>query len=233
MIRPFIAVAALLSLMGSSLPASATTFPAVGGFGDAAAVDTCPAGMYLIGLKGRTGSWVDQVQIVCAPVTPAVYGTGSSNQNPVSGGTGAGMVRPHTRGGGGAPAENRVGIWRGGYWRRDPCLNSRQASGLGVPSMLVSWRQLPTSSRRQRFHSGIWGTKPGPGIRHSGTNNCPAGVVRDRFPNPLRQRRQRHGPDLRPTATSCPRRGGATSCSRRDQANRRAQNPRQGVRLGF
>ena len=71
MIRGVIAVAALLSLMGSSPPASATTFPAVGGSGDAAAVDTCPAGMYLIGLKGRTGLWIDQVQIVCAPVTPA------------------------------------------------------------------------------------------------------------------------------------------------------------------
>ncbi len=57
------------ALMAAALaPASLladTTFPAVGGPGDSQVVDRCPAGMWVIGLKGRGGLWIDQIGLIC------------------------------------------------------------------------------------------------------------------------------------------------------------------------
>lgn len=84
-------------------PAIATDFPAIGGPGDHQAVDECPDGMYLVGLKGRTGLWINQVQIVCAPIAPLIYGTGWL---PASGESGAKWFGPERGGTGGAPKES-------------------------------------------------------------------------------------------------------------------------------
>ena len=84
-------------------PAIATDFPAIGGSGDHQAVDRCPDGMYLIGLKGRTGPWVNQVQIVCAPIAPLIYGTGWL---PANGAGDAKWFGPERGGTGGVPKES-------------------------------------------------------------------------------------------------------------------------------
>ncbi len=169
----FVAMATFLSLLGLSPPASAATFPAVGGSGDAAAVDTCPAGMYLIGLKGRIGAWIDQVQIVCAPVTPAVYGTGF-NQNPVSGGTGAKWFGPTRGGAGGGPAESDCkfgAVVTGAEIRLTPgkqvVLAFLPCSFLGGSFPLVPGGNVSTVE--------FGGPSQGPGYVNLGTNNCPAG----------------------------------------------------------
>jgi hypothetical protein len=43
-----------------------TSFPAVGGSGYTSADDHCPRGEWLVGFRGRSGYWVDQIRIVCA-----------------------------------------------------------------------------------------------------------------------------------------------------------------------
>jgi hypothetical protein len=46
-------------------------FPAVGDRGDASFNDRCPDHQYLIGLAGRAGTYIDQVQIICALIIAA------------------------------------------------------------------------------------------------------------------------------------------------------------------
>jgi hypothetical protein len=61
-------------LMAAALaPASLladTTYPAVGGPGDSQVVDQCPPGMWLVGLKGRGGLWIDQIGLICQQLSP-------------------------------------------------------------------------------------------------------------------------------------------------------------------
>ena len=101
--RLFLVIAVVLAL--TIAPAFATDFAAIGGSGDHQTVDQCPDGMYLVGLKGRTGVWVDQVQIVCAPVVPLIYGTGWL-PNPESAATNTKWFGPERGGASGAPAES-------------------------------------------------------------------------------------------------------------------------------
>ena len=60
-----------LLLLGWSayLPTSglATELPVYGGPGGNSFQAECPKGSYLVGLAGRTGSWVDRIAPVCAP----------------------------------------------------------------------------------------------------------------------------------------------------------------------
>jgi hypothetical protein len=80
-----VATAALLTV--SNPVAARTVFPIKGGSGDAGFQDRCPANQYLIGLAGRAGNFVDQVQIVCSPILPD--GThGAPYYGPPHGGTG-------------------------------------------------------------------------------------------------------------------------------------------------
>ncbi|NWH07461.1 MAG: hypothetical protein HXY22_02230 [Alphaproteobacteria bacterium] len=86
------AVAAGLVVL-SDAPVDATVFPAHGGSGDSAEELRCPAGQLLVGLKGRTGYWIDQVSLICAPFDPQTYARGA-------------FVEVGPRGGnGGSPAE--------------------------------------------------------------------------------------------------------------------------------
>jgi hypothetical protein len=63
-------LAATLAMACELQPAQAAgkIFDAVGGPGDKAFTTKCKAGSYLIGLKGRSGAWMDQLTIVCAHV---------------------------------------------------------------------------------------------------------------------------------------------------------------------
>jgi hypothetical protein len=67
--------------------ASAKTFPPYGDRGDASFSDTCPAGQYLVGLRGRSGAWIDQIAISCRSLTGNV---GSEHYGPARGGNGGG-----------------------------------------------------------------------------------------------------------------------------------------------
>ena len=84
---PVVGIAAIFCLALATL-AIAKQFPLEGAGGDANKLLKCPAREYLIGLNGRTGDWIDQIQIICAPfesngkmgtarpVDPAVGGNG-------------------------------------------------------------------------------------------------------------------------------------------------------------
>ena len=68
-------------------PAWATMFPAIGDRGDAQTTDQCPAGQFWVGLRGRTGEWVDQVQLICEPLLSG-SGLGAKSYGHAYGGQG-------------------------------------------------------------------------------------------------------------------------------------------------
>jgi hypothetical protein len=62
--------AVIMSLLTSLIAidgAAAKEFPPFGDRGDAQATDRCKPGTFLIGLKVRSGDWVDQIEMICAP----------------------------------------------------------------------------------------------------------------------------------------------------------------------
>lgn len=66
-------------------------FPPFGGVGDHDVTDNCPSGQILVGLSLRSGAWVDQIALTCAPVDPATGATGlAKDVLPARGGTGGG-----------------------------------------------------------------------------------------------------------------------------------------------
>jgi hypothetical protein len=78
---------ALTILVSTSRVSADTMFPAVGDRGDASFNDRCPAHQYLIGLAGRAGTYIDEVQIICAPML--ANGThGPKYVGPLRGGSG-------------------------------------------------------------------------------------------------------------------------------------------------
>jgi hypothetical protein len=79
--------AAVAAILLSIEPAHATVFPAMGGRGDRAEEYLCPTGEVLIGFRGRTGSWIDQIGLLCA-APGADYSIGPSNALPPRGGNG-------------------------------------------------------------------------------------------------------------------------------------------------
>lgn len=165
--RGAIVLAGVLLALLFPPPAAATNFPAVGGSGDATAVDQCPAGMYLVGLRGRTGLWIDQVQIVCAPVTPPVFKPGF-DPTPVSGGTGPKWYGPARGGGGGGLTE-------------DDCQTGTVVTGANVsltPSKQVLGVYLPCSpvgSNAMAAPTDFEGARRGPDFINAPPNTCPAG----------------------------------------------------------
>ncbi|NYH99947.1 CAP domain-containing protein [Cupriavidus plantarum] len=85
----------LLSSLHSRL-GSARDFAAVGAQGDFAARDACPAGQFLVGMRVRSGAWMDQISITCAPVAP-------------NGDVGAPWFGTTRGGNGGGPSERTCG----------------------------------------------------------------------------------------------------------------------------
>jgi hypothetical protein len=78
---------ATLTLLMSNPATAKTVFPIGGGSGDAGFQDHCPANQYLTGIAGRTGTVVDQIQIICSPLR--ADGThGASYYGPLRGGGG-------------------------------------------------------------------------------------------------------------------------------------------------
>lgn len=88
---PFLScLAALFVFLGLCLPAQATVFPAHGGKGDRAEECLCPQGQVLVGFHGRTGSWIDQIGLICAPFAPPAYARGALRRQQPRGGNGGG-----------------------------------------------------------------------------------------------------------------------------------------------
>ncbi len=80
---------ALFSMVPLAAAVAAKEFSPVGGSGDAAAPDRCPPGQYLVGLRVRSGLWVDQMSITCARVN-SDGSIGAKFHGPVRGGNGGG-----------------------------------------------------------------------------------------------------------------------------------------------
>lgn len=88
----------LLLVLVAAAPAStsATTFPPFGASGDASFSDTCPAGEYLVGLRVRSGAWLDQMAISCRSLTGDL---GGPYYGPARGGNGGAPSEGHCPGG--------------------------------------------------------------------------------------------------------------------------------------
>jgi len=67
---------------------AAKDFAPIGGSGDASFRDVCPMGQYLVGLRVRSGSWVDQMSITCAPVKTDGSTPDEIHHGPARGGNG-------------------------------------------------------------------------------------------------------------------------------------------------
>jgi hypothetical protein len=79
--------AAIFSLLACPLAingVAAKDFPPVGGAGDYTFGALCPANQFLVGLTVKSGAWVDQMAIICAPVNPD-GSTGSPYHDPTMG----------------------------------------------------------------------------------------------------------------------------------------------------
>jgi hypothetical protein len=75
-------IARLLVMMTLCLlpvTAHAVEFKAEGAVGDRGDRDVCGAGEFMVGVRFRAGSWLDQVQIKCAILDPATGTLGSAN----------------------------------------------------------------------------------------------------------------------------------------------------------
>jgi uncharacterized protein YkwD len=91
--------AAIFSLLACPLAingVAAKDFPPVGGAGDYTFGALCPANQFLVGLTVKSGAWVDQMAIICAPVNPD-GSTGSPYHDPKHyGGEGGGAPTQKT-----------------------------------------------------------------------------------------------------------------------------------------
>jgi len=79
--------AACSLVLATSLAQARTVLPVAGSNGNAGAVAECPSGQSLVGFSGRTGLWIDAIQMVCAApgAQPVALG-------PRYGGAGGGAV---------------------------------------------------------------------------------------------------------------------------------------------
>lgn len=76
------------------VPASAKTiFGGTGSPGDRTDVDECPPGLYMVGVAGRVGSWIDQIRILCARVNSSGSFERNSYQGPIRGGNTGGPAQ--------------------------------------------------------------------------------------------------------------------------------------------
>ncbi|WP_205042042.1 CAP domain-containing protein [Rhodoligotrophos defluvii] len=66
-----------------------TEFPPHGGPGGGDFREECPSGEYLVGARYRSGLWLDQISIICAPIDAAGLTGQHSHGSPVGGNGGA------------------------------------------------------------------------------------------------------------------------------------------------
>jgi hypothetical protein len=85
---------------------AAKEFPPFGDRGDIQAKEYCKTGTFLIGLRVRSGLWVDQIQMICAPLDNHGSTAGERYLSPVRGGDGGGGPIETTCG----PAEIIMGV---------------------------------------------------------------------------------------------------------------------------
>jgi hypothetical protein len=108
--RSFASIVAMLLLVMSGLgsaPANAEqVFPTLGGTGGGEAFDRCTPGTYLIGVRMKSGGWVDQISLICAEIHEDVnLGVTTASYANVT-------VRPQHFGGngGGAPSDRECTV---------------------------------------------------------------------------------------------------------------------------
>jgi Cysteine-rich secretory protein family len=108
--RSFASIVAVLLLVMLGLgaaPANAEqVFPTLGGTGGGEAFDRCNPGMYLIGVRMKSGGWVDQISLICAEIHEnANLGVTTASYANVT-------VRPQHFGGngGGAPVDKECSV---------------------------------------------------------------------------------------------------------------------------
>jgi hypothetical protein len=82
-------VAAIVLLMGSTaMPALAADTPTIGGPGGGAFRLICANGMFLVGVTGRAGDFLDQVEPICATIDARGRWRGVLRTGPATGGSG-------------------------------------------------------------------------------------------------------------------------------------------------
>ena len=101
-----VAIVSLLGLLIATDGVAAKDFPPFGGRGDIQSKEYCKTGTFLIGLKVRSGLWVDQIQMICAPLDSNGSTSGERYLGPVRGGEGGGGPVETTCG----PGEIIVGV---------------------------------------------------------------------------------------------------------------------------
>ena len=90
--RRTLANCVLLCFLAFTSPVNAEDveeFRVLGGAGDITNASMCKTGHYIVGFKGRTGAWIDQIRIRCAPLLDG-GGVGSSKAEGGAGGNGGG-----------------------------------------------------------------------------------------------------------------------------------------------
>ena len=74
MIKPFHTLSILLATLAAfglaSQAQARRVWPPYGDRGDVRTSQECPDNQVLEGFTGRTGAWIDQIQLVCAPLMP-------------------------------------------------------------------------------------------------------------------------------------------------------------------
>jgi hypothetical protein len=90
----------LLACLLASDGVAAKEFPPFGDRGDIQAKEYCKTGTFLIGLRVRSGLWVDQIQMICAPFDNHGSTAGERYLSPVRGGDGGGPPAETTCGAG-------------------------------------------------------------------------------------------------------------------------------------
>ncbi|MFO1171184.1 MAG: hypothetical protein U1E49_09470 [Hyphomicrobiaceae bacterium] len=83
----------LLGAAGVATTADARKeFTVHGGVGDISNASVCPTGHFIVGFRGRTGLWIDQIRIRCAPLLNG-GGVGDSKAMSGVGGSGGGDAK--------------------------------------------------------------------------------------------------------------------------------------------
>ena len=106
-------------MIAPASPAGATDLPLVGDISETPFRDECPAGKYMVGLKGRvsipqySGGWIDQITLVCAAIRPDGGTTDRSQSRFFWGGEGGSAVDGECRG---AAFVTRVKLWTAGMY---------------------------------------------------------------------------------------------------------------------
>ncbi len=82
------ALAGAAALLATPALADDIVYPALGGQGDRAEEYRCPPGEFLVGVRARTGDWIDQISILCSAFQAPAMNAVSLDVMPPRGGNG-------------------------------------------------------------------------------------------------------------------------------------------------